>query len=70
MILAGNDTTSTSLTWALYELAKHPEFQADLRREIHERNTWEPTFKELESMTLLNATVMVWRSFELGKLIC
>ncbi|KAJ2933313.1 hypothetical protein H1R20_g3782, partial [Candolleomyces eurysporus] len=58
MILAGNDTTSTSLTWALYELAKAPALQAELRREIHEMNTWEPTFKELESMTLLNAIIM------------
>lgn len=58
MILAGNDTTSTSLTWALYELANHPEFQADLRREIQEKNTWEPSFKDLENMPLLNATIM------------
>jgi cytochrome P450 len=59
MILAGNDTTSTSLTWALYELAKSPQLQAELRREIHEMNTWEPTFKDLENMTLLNAIILV-----------
>ena len=59
MILAGNDTTSTSLTWALYELGKKPEVQAELRREIHEKNTWEPTFKDLEGMPFLNAVIMV-----------
>lgn len=59
MILAGNDTTSTTLTWALFELARNPQFQADLRREIDDKNTWEPTFKDLEAMPLLNATIMV-----------
>lgn len=36
MLLAGHETTSTSLSWGLLELAKHPDIQAKLRKEIHD----------------------------------
>ncbi|KAK4452964.1 cytochrome P450 4V2 [Podospora aff. communis PSN243] len=34
-LLAGHETTASSMTWACYLLAKHPEIQSRLRAEIH-----------------------------------
>ncbi|THH17599.1 hypothetical protein EUX98_g9099 [Antrodiella citrinella] len=37
ILLAGHETTSTALSWGLLELAKYPEYQTKLRKEIHDR---------------------------------
>jgi len=36
-LLAGHETTASSMTWASYLLAKHPDVQTRLRNEIHEK---------------------------------
>ncbi|QYT02516.1 Cytochrome P450 [Trichoderma simmonsii] len=36
-LAAGHETTSTALTWAIYELARSPEMQTRLRNEIREK---------------------------------
>ncbi|KAI0779018.1 PAH-inducible cytochrome P450 monooxygenase PC-PAH 1 [Trametes elegans] len=33
-LLAGHETTANSMTWMLYELARHPEYQAKMRAEV------------------------------------
>ncbi|KAI0751771.1 cytochrome P450 [Daedaleopsis nitida] len=48
LILAGYETTSISLTWAMIELCRKPELQARLRAEVKEQfpNT-DPTWEQL-----------------------
>ena len=56
---AGHETTTTTLTWALFELAKNPEIQQKLRDEIkYKVDKHEPTWDELHSMTYLEHVVM------------
>ena len=66
--LAGHETTANSVTWLLYELAKHPEFQEKLRAEIAEkrgeilaRGDQEFTMEDLESMKFMQAAIVVSR---------
>jgi cytochrome P450 len=37
IILAGHETTSSTLSWALFELTRHSDIQDKLRAEIHEK---------------------------------
>ncbi|KAF0542320.1 cytochrome P450 [Gigaspora margarita] len=56
LLIAGHETTSTSLSWALYFIAKNPDIQDRLRNEILEvftdRNHF-PTFDEIEQLKYL-----------------
>uniref|UniRef100_P9WEI9 Cytochrome P450 monooxygenase claP n=1 Tax=Ampulloclitocybe clavipes TaxID=56467 RepID=CLAP_AMPCV len=50
LLLAGYETTSISLTWALIELSKKPEKQAKLREELLSQFTsTDPTWEQLTS---------------------
>ena len=51
LILAGHETTATALTWTLWTLARFPEVQAKLRRELREARSkaTEEGQKEIES---------------------
>ncbi|KAJ7124501.1 cytochrome P450 [Mycena epipterygia] len=49
LLLAGYETTSISLTWALIELAKKPEKQAKLREELAQFGATDPTWDQLVS---------------------
>ncbi|KAK4105811.1 cytochrome P450 [Parathielavia hyrcaniae] len=55
VLLAGRDTTASSLSWTLYELARHPEVLAKLRAEILAvvGPTRLPTYDDLKSMKYL-----------------
>ncbi|PBK89331.1 cytochrome P450 [Armillaria gallica] len=49
-IIAANETSSTSLSWLLYELAVHPEHQSIIRAELKQSNDY-------DSMPFLNAAM-------------
>lgn len=55
VLLAGRDTTASTLSWTFYELARHPEIVRKLREEIIEtvglKRT--PTYHELKNMRYL-----------------
>ncbi|CCL99011.1 uncharacterized protein FIBRA_01019 [Fibroporia radiculosa] len=47
LILAGYETTSVSLTWALIELCKKPELQTKLREELLQFSSNDPSWDQL-----------------------
>ncbi|EJD00151.1 cytochrome P450 [Fomitiporia mediterranea MF3/22] len=59
LIVAGYETTSISLTWALIELAKHHEVQDRLRQELSEFSSSDPSYDQLtDSLSYLNAVML------------
>ncbi|KAF9237033.1 cytochrome P450 [Melanogaster broomeanus] len=57
VLLAGYETTSISLTWALVELARNPDIQTRLRNELFQHGT-DPTYDELSNgLPYLDAVV-------------
>ena len=59
LTIAGHETTASTLSFALYELAKHPEYQERMRQEIRvarakvmARGGSEFTIEDLDSLTL------------------
>ncbi|KAG7450918.1 cytochrome P450 [Guyanagaster necrorhizus] len=49
-VVAGHETSSTSMAWILYELAVHPEYQSIIRAELKQSNDY-------DSMPFLNAAI-------------
>ena len=68
LTLAGHETTSSALTFLLYELSKHQEYQARMREEIRgvraritARGGNEFTIEDLDSLTLTMNAIKVSR---------
>jgi cytochrome P450 len=66
LMLAGHETTASTLTWAFYELSKHPEYQKKIREEIKsaraqasQRGDDELSIADLDSMKYLLAAMKV-----------
>nr|XP_056720845.1 25-hydroxyvitamin D-1 alpha hydroxylase, mitochondrial isoform X2 [Euleptes europaea] len=59
LLLAGVDTISSTLSWSLYELSRHPQVQADLYKEIMGvmKGNPIPTAAEVAKMPLLKAVM-------------
>ncbi|KDR75313.1 hypothetical protein GALMADRAFT_249339 [Galerina marginata CBS 339.88] len=64
ILLAGHETSATTLCWVLLELAKNPDVQTKLReeirkteREIHARGDNDVTAADLENMPYLSAVI-------------
>jgi len=55
VLLAGRDTTASTLSWTFYELARHPEIVKKLREEIiqHVGLDRAPTYADLKGMKYL-----------------
>ncbi|KAI9053821.1 hypothetical protein LZ554_002769 [Drepanopeziza brunnea f. sp. 'monogermtubi'] len=55
VLLAGRDTTASTLSWTFYELARHPEIWQKLRVEIKQQVGLEraPTYADLKGMKYL-----------------
>jgi len=68
VLLAGRDTTASTLSWTLYELARHPEAVASLRDEILRvvGPDRAPTYGDLKSMkylqNVMNETLRLYPS--------
>lgn len=65
--LAGFETSSTTMSNALYELALHPEVQDKLRQEIKkhdDKNNGELKYEGIKEMTYLD---LVFRGMYLNK---
>ncbi|KAJ7476855.1 cytochrome P450 [Mycena galericulata] len=59
LLLAGYETTSISLTWALIELSRNPEKQAKLREELVRFGASDPTWDQLgSSLPYLDSVVL------------
>ncbi|CAI5765261.1 25-hydroxyvitamin D-1 alpha hydroxylase, mitochondrial [Podarcis lilfordi] len=59
LLLAGVDTISSTLSWSLYELSRHPEVQTALHKEIAAvmKGNAIPTAADVAQMPLLKAVV-------------
>ncbi|KAL1742895.1 cytochrome P450 [Schizophyllum fasciatum] len=56
-LAGGYETTSTAITWALFQLTQSPDLQRTLREELRTLKTDEPTVEELNSLPLLETFV-------------
>lgn len=70
-MLAGHDTTAFSVTWLLWELAKHPEYQAKVREElaavradVTARGDTEFSVADLDGLSMLIAVMKVRHSID------
>ena len=66
LTIAGQETTSSTLSWMLYELSKRPDYQARMRVEIREararviaRGDTDFTLEDLDGMKVTLAAIKV-----------
>ena len=61
VLLAGRDTTASTLSFTFYELGRHPEVFEKLRAEIVETVGLErsPTYNDLKGMKFLQVSILL-----------
>lgn len=59
ILLAGRDTTASTLSWTFYQLSKYPDIYAKLRQETLDvcGTDRKPTYEDLKNMKYLNHTL-------------
>ncbi|TFK21754.1 cytochrome P450 monooxygenase pc-3 [Coprinopsis marcescibilis] len=59
LLVAGKDSTSTTLTFAVYNLTQHPDITAKLRQEVFDKvgESRAPTFENIKEMKYLRAFI-------------
>lgn len=57
LIFAGTDTTSTTLTYLFWRLAKDTDWQIKLRDEIDQNYSEDGSFRDIAKCPILNAVV-------------
>ncbi|KAF7291237.1 hypothetical protein MIND_01267400 [Mycena indigotica] len=62
-LIAGHETTSTAVSWALYALAHHPKVQRTLREELLQMSAENPTMDELNALPYLDLVVREFMRF-------
>jgi len=70
LLIAGQETTASSLPWFLWEIARHPDSQERIREEIsavyRRANGAELSVADLEGMTFTQAALKVIFNFFLS----
>lgn len=74
ILFAGHDTTGHTMTWLLFELARHPEIQQELRKEVEDffvkLDGRDPTYADLGETDLLDRciteTLRLWPAVASG----
>jgi len=61
ILFAGHDTTGHTMTWLLFELARHPEVQRELQREVDafyaELEGRDPSYRDLSRLPLMDRCI-------------
>jgi cytochrome P450 len=60
-LLAGHETTAVLLTWTVYVLTKHPEYQERARQEVSPRKVsfWVCRTEATEALTFVTVGVCI-----------
>jgi len=67
---AGHDTTASGISWCLYHLAKHPEYQHKARDEVDRVLNGRDTSTVLWSATNLRFIVLAENHFKIKYHLC
>mmetsp|Transcript_29746 Transcript_29746/g.59947 ORF Transcript_29746/g.59947 Transcript_29746/m.59947 type:complete len:291 (-) Transcript_29746:302-1174(-) len=61
ILFAGHDTTGHTMTWLLFELARHPEVQRELQREVDaffaEQGGRDPSYRDLSRLPFMDCCI-------------